>query len=252
MNANNNYPARSHSLPIDALAGVNLDLNDQHAGLEFNTPYRCFSSAVLNGGAVWANQYLNLKVAKDVDVTDETPADSLEHYAHVLGHTGVTVGMMTAASIKSARWVCKACEGVDYAVLLTTGLSNARRVGDRADVNTHSPDHSLSKRAPTPGTINIAVVVNAKLSDAALLEIFMLVTEAKVAAVMECNVLSPISHSLATGTGTDSLAAFSSDRGCAVHYVGKHTLLGESIGRTVVDALKSSIQEYNQDSGDHA
>lgn len=252
MNTGNTHnPTHARSVAIDTLPGVHMDLSDQHAALSFETPYRAFSSAVLNGGAVWAHHFVNLKVAKDASST-EAPELSLQNYALALEHTGLTVGMMTAASLQSARWVCRTCQGVDYAVLLTSGLSNARRVGDSADVTTHSFSRHSNAYTPIPGTINIAVAVNAELSDAALLEIFMLATEAKVAAVMECHVHSPVSNKLATGTGTDSLAVFSSNHGPAVRYAGKHTLLGECIGATLVQALKDSIQDYQPAGVDNA
>ena len=216
---------------IDAMAGVTAVFSDQHAFLDFEFEYRAFSSAVLNGGATWARHFANLKVAKEVKEPLEQPSVSIQSCANSTGREGTVVGMMTAASMQSLRWACIECRGIEYAVLLTSGLDNARRVGDSVDVDTHASEH------PTPGTINIAVVVNAELSDAALMEIFMLVTEAKVAALAECGVLSPVSSKLATGTGTDSLAVFSSNRGLSVSYAGKHTLLGASIGNFVVEVL---------------
>jgi adenosylcobinamide amidohydrolase len=126
-------------------------------------------------------------------------------------------------------------QGVDVAVLVTSGLSNARRVGDLAEYR------QMSAAPEKAGTINIIVLTSACLTDAAMVEVLMMVTEAKSAVLQEAGVLSPVSRKIATGTGTDSVAVVSG-KGCEqVNFAGKHVLFGEVLGRLVVQALSSAV-----------
>ena len=112
----------------------------------------------------------------------------------------------------------------------------ALRVGDRASVN--------STRA---GTVNLIVVVNRSLTGAAMVEAVQIAAEARVLAVLEAGIKSVRSGAPATGTGTDCIAIAAPLRATlrgmrAERYCGKHTLLGELIGRAVLDACARAIR----------
>jgi len=143
--------------------------------------------------------------------------------------------MMTAASMDSLRVEKETVQGVELVVLATTGLSNPRRVGDRAEYR------KISTQSQRPGTINIIVITSAILTDAAMVEALLIVTEAKAAALQDAVIKSPISNKIATGTGTDSVAIASGHGPEMVSYCGKHVLFGEKLGRMVNSAVTSSI-----------
>ncbi len=207
---------------------------EEHVHLAFSSPQRVISSAILNGGLVYADHIVNRKVAKDASYS-EPPEINLLNYISTNGWESNVVGMMTAAPMESLC-IEKACiDGVELAVLVTTGLDNARRVGDRADVQ------DLLKISEEVGTINLILVCSAKLTEAAMIEAVMIVTEAKVAALQELKVLSPVSGGLATGTGTDAIAVVSGNGLGEIAFCGKHVLLGEWIGRLVIKAVTNSI-----------
>ena len=153
-------------------AYTRLHHNHRHVQLNFACPQRVLSSAILNGGLCQASHILNLKVPKTLN-TDEAPAASLRNYAHAQGWQGNVVGMMTAASMKSLRIERANIDGVDIAVLVTTGLDNARRAGDRAEVR------ELLATPEQVGTINLILICSAHLTDAAMVEAMMVATEAK-------------------------------------------------------------------------
>lgn len=219
-----------------------LQHNDDHVHIAFSSPQRVMSSAILNGGLVHADHILNRKVPKTAPKTVpkdssacEAPDISLRRYADSQGWQGKVVGMMTAA-LMSSLCIEHACiEGVDVTVLVTTGMNNARRAGDTADVQT------LLGVTEEVGTINLILICSARLTDAAMLEAVMLATEAKAAALQEANVLSPVSGLLATGTGTDAIAVVSGDGPEQIAFCGKHVLLGEVIGRLVIAAVTKSL-----------
>ncbi len=142
--------------------------------------------------------------------------------------------MMTAASMNTFEIKKEFIDRTEILILVTAGLSNARRVGDKADYNNDA------------GTINIIMYTSAILTEAAMIEAVMIITEAKTAAIEELKIISPISGKLATGTGTDSVAVISGYGPEKYEFCGKHVLLGEIIGKNVLDAVKRSIKKSNK------
>jgi len=192
------------------------------------------SSAILNGGLIKADHIVNRKVPQNSS-SCEAPDRSLLDYANTQGWQGNVVGMMTAASMNSLCIKQAYVEGVDITVLVTTGINNARRAGDKADIQ------DLLGITEEVGTINLILICSARLSDAAMLEAVMVATEGKAAALQDADVLSPVSRRLATGTGTDAIAVVSGDGPQEIAFCGKHVLLGEWIGRLVIAAITSSL-----------
>jgi len=211
-----------------------LQHNVDHIHVAFSSPQRVMSSAILNGGLIKADHIVNLKVPQDSS-SCEAPDKSLRDYAKTQGWEGNVIGMMTAASMNSLCIEQTCVEGVDLTVLVTTGINNARRAGDKADVQ------ELLGMPEEAGTINLILICSARLTDAAMLEAVMVATEGKAAALQEANVLSPISRRVATGTGTDAIAVVSGDGPQKIEFCGKHLLLGEWIGRLVIAAITRSF-----------
>lgn len=211
-----------------------LEQTANHIHLAFNTPRQILSSAVLNGGMVEASHIVNLKVPKHASAS-ELPEYTLSKYCEQANWHGRHVGMMTAASMDSLRMVQESIQGIDLIVLVTSGLSNPRRAGDHAE-------HRLMAAQSEPiGTINIIVLTSALLTDAAMVEALLIITEAKAAVLEDAGIFSPVSNKIATGTGTDSVAMVNGQGPHTVRYCGKHVLFGEVLGRMVSEAVASSI-----------
>ncbi len=128
--------------------------------------------------------------------------------------------MMTGAQMKKAASTTEKRGDMIVTAWCTAGCSNALRVGDPASVETTAP-----------GTINLIVLINRALSGVAMVEAIQIATEARVAAVLAARVKSVLSGKPATGTGTDCIVVAALDNGPAHSYCGKHTRLGELIGR---------------------
>ena len=226
-------------MAVELIRQAYLEHTQNHIHIEFSQPHQIMSSAVLNGGFVSADHLVNMKVPKHSSdkkgTASELPALTLSNYCLDAGWQGTSVGMMTAASMKSFRMAKVTEQGVELVVLVTSGLSNARRVGDRAECRTMAED---SKEV---GTINIIFLTSAKLTDAASVEAVLVITEAKAAALQDAKIMSPISNEIATGTGTDSVAVVSGHGPEVIKYCGKHVLFGEILGRLVMDTVGSSI-----------
>ena len=217
---------------------ISLVHTANHIHIEFDEPYRITSSAVLNGGFVEARHIVNLKVDKHSESqpkTHELPTVTLSKYCEKQNWQGTAVGMMTAASMDSLRITREAVEDIDIIVLVTSGISNPRRAGDRAEYR------EISAAMTKAGTINTICLTSAKLSQSAMVETIVVATEAKSAALQKLGVMSPISNELATGTGTDAIAIASGQGPIEIAYCGKHVLLGEILARLVIEAVTSSI-----------
>jgi adenosylcobinamide amidohydrolase len=230
----------AHEASIDStlMAGVTVSCSGNLVHVRFSQPHRALSSAVLNGGFCYSSDFLNLKVASHSPEVMEDPAVSLQRLSEQLHCQGPAVGMMTAASLASLRIMREEIAGETLAVLVTTGLENARRAGDLAE------HRSLDVVPIERGTINLAIVTSAQVADAALVEMVAIATEAKVAVLHELAITSPVSGRLATGTGTDAIAVFSGHGAGRARFAGKHTLLGERLAVLVMQALRSSVN-YN-------
>jgi len=212
-----------------------LEHTKNHIHIELSIPHQVVSSAVLNGGMVQANHIVNMKVPKDGPGT-ESPELTLSKYCADSGWSGTAVGMMTAASMDSFRMIKKSEQGIEIVVLVTSGLSNPRRVGDYAEYR------RMASHCKQVGTINIIVITSASLTGSAIIEALLITAEAKSAALQEAGIMSPVSNKLATGTGTDSVAVVSGPGPGDVKYCGKHVLFGELLGSSVLDTVSSSIQ----------
>lgn len=111
----------------------------------------------------------------------------------------------------------------------TVGFSNAERVG-----------HRLDRTDKDWGTINVALRLNAGLTQAALLETLSIAVQARTAAVMDAQV--PLLSGRATGTGTDCVAVASAEGD--IPYAGLHTEIGEATGSAVYTAVLEGARDW--------
>lgn len=257
--------------------------------IRFSSPFQIQSSSVFNGGYQHFERFINLKVSDQCIVGKTTPQQVFQEYVdqtHTLleeTNTGSknidgVIGMMTAASMKSCRIVSQTlCDDhqntIKLLVMATSGIGNLRAAGDKAEYrylysavhqqaenasespSSQSPlaNHAIPAKPAMPvklGTINLFIACDKVLSPAAQTEAIMLATEAKVLALHNLNLQSPISEKMATGTGTDAVAVacphpLTAVSSPIIDFVGKHTLLGEQLGQMVITAVSDSIQKYN-------
>lgn len=211
-------------------AGVEVCKTDRHVCLSWNGVRPCLSSAPHNGGYCLANRIVNLRV--DGSEAIQSPEQSLQHYADDQGWGGMTVGLMTAAPMRSLRHQSDEYAGESLALWVTCGLDNARRAGDPADWT--------GEALPPPGTINTVFATSLNLSPATMAELLMVLTEAKCAVLQEAGITSPVSGGIATGTGTDATVIVSG-YGRSERWAGKHTLLGERAAKLMMSALGDSM-----------
>jgi adenosylcobinamide amidohydrolase len=263
--------------PMALFAGCEGYISSQSVDLQFSSPFQILSSSVLNGGYTLSQRYVNLRVGAECIVGNTTPKQVFRQYLNdcTLLHTvssneETLVGMMTAASMKSCRVISHTITDDDnneasLFVMVTSGIGNLRAAGDEAEYrylysavhdDVLAEDTSNNAMPSDIGTINIFVACSKMLSPAAQAEAIMLVTEAKVLALSLLQLTSPQSSQLATGTGTDAVAIAcphsnqatseptSKNKRSVIDFVGKHTVLGEHLGRMVTTAVQDSVRQY--------
>jgi adenosylcobinamide hydrolase len=202
--------------------------------VSFPARARVLSWAVLNGGFCHADHIINHHVSGDDRWFCAEPERWLEESASRLGLQGTVVGMATAVEMKNPVEVSLCGGGNSVTCFATVGCGNALTVGDPASV-------AIEQTAPSPlHTINMILAIHTGLRDEALVEAIQIATEGRVRALYETGIRSSLSDLAATGTGTDCIAVVSlgaeRERHC-----GKHTELGELIGRTAYTAVRKGI-----------
>ena len=97
-----------------------------------------------------------------------------------------------------------------------------------------------------PGTVNILILTNARLTDGAMARAIITATEAKTAAFEDLKVPSTYTKDAqATGTGTDSMIVVSGTSGPEVTYTGGHSRIGDLMGKAVHEAVMEALEKQN-------
>lgn len=155
----------------------------------------------------------------------------------------------TAANMRYAIIRRAGFRDLEVVAVCTGGVeTNAGRAGDPASVyETNGVFEKVGKYEPVEhGTINTLLLISRELTPGAMVRSVMTATEAKTAALQELAVNSRYSDGLATGTGTDQIGvAARLDTGTPLTGAGKHSILGELIGRTVHDAVHETLALQN-------
>ncbi len=147
--------------------------------------------------------------------------------------------MSTAADMDNLAVVTRRHGPLTVTVLATAGAkSNAIRTGVDAGAYIEGEEPA--------GTINIMVLANIELSDAALARALITITEGKTAALEDLRVPSSYTKDVqATGTGTDSIIVVSGTAAPRATYTGGHSRIGELIGKATYAAVVEALGKQN-------
>ncbi|MFI6731523.1 adenosylcobinamide amidohydrolase [Nonomuraea sp. NPDC050451] len=188
---------------------------------EFGPGWRMISSALLGGGIGLREWVLNAQV-----VAGYSRMDPVDHLLS-LGPEGDGVGMLTAASVD--RCVQASDGGVEaYA---TVGL----RVPTWAAAPEGSADPELAPMRV--GTVNIVTVLPVAMTDAALVNAVMTVTEAKSQALIEAGFPC-------TGTASDAVCVAVPADGPAELFGGPRSEWGARAARAVHAAVRQGAESW--------
>ena len=112
----------------------------------------------------------------------------------VENRTEQTIGLLTAANMKSMSISSRNAMNVNVDVIVTAGLSNSRCVGAEADYfvicdqnnkdDDTSSNNNETSTAPPQGTINTIIIIDTPLTQAAQVEAYAIAIESKCSACM--------------------------------------------------------------------
>ncbi|GAA1789073.1 adenosylcobinamide amidohydrolase [Luedemannella flava] len=179
----------------------------------FDAPMRVISSGPLGGGLGERWWIINATVSRTYSRMD--PERHLGELADGLGLRGPGAGLLTAVDVDAATSANDA--GAD--VVATVGLGHPTWAA--------APDGDLRHGI---GTINIVATVPVPLTDAALVNAAITMTEAKVQALWEYGVA-------ATGTASDAVVVACPTDGPAEPFGGPRSLWGARLARATHAAV---------------
>jgi adenosylcobinamide hydrolase len=200
---------------------VNVNIFREALIVDFDGERRVLSCAVLGGGLGTARSWLNVTVPSDYSRLD--PADDLAQRAVEIGLPVPVVGMLTAVDVRAHEH---------------TGHGTAQALA------TVGVGHPLAAAGPRPravpgaGTINLLVVVEEPLDDAALAGAAQTAIEAKAQALADAGIRARNAAGFATGTATDAFC-IAARPGGGVPFAGPATRVGADIARAVFAAVRA-------------
>nr|WP_237391817.1 adenosylcobinamide amidohydrolase [Paenibacillus dendrobii] len=213
--------------------GLVLKQGERHLLLQLPSMVEAMGSAVHGGGVTRLRRMTNIYVDRFYDCSDPV-RDVIEWLREWRYPIDTTAGLLTAVQLRHASVMEEKNEEAAVFCCVTAGTSNAARAGSE---RTTFP-------AYTPGTVNIMLLIDAKLTQAAMLNAIMTAVEAKAAALADLNVRDAENGLVATGTTSDAMilgVSQSAARQVEHQYAGTATDLGGMIGRTVYGAVKEGL-----------
>ncbi len=182
---------------------------------------RALSSAVLGGGIGPARAWLNVTVPGNYARVD--PAADLAARAAGLELPQPVVGMLTAADVRAHQRAVRGAATAFATVGVRHGLAAAA---------------SRPRSVPAVGTINLLVVVDEPLEDAALAGAAQTAVEAKAQALAAVGVRAINADGPATGTATDAFCIAALPGG-GVPFAGPATRVGAEVAGAVFTAVSA-------------
>jgi len=234
---------KSRSLAIDlpyvkavqVIEGTHNDFPTQPLLIDFFEPMVCLNSleGSISGVTTAGNHYSSPPLWKRSHrVTIE---DLKREVCTIAGRDPSTCSFLyTGARMDSLAVGKTEYKDMRVFALATAGVKgNAMRVG--VDEGVHYE----------PGTINIVILTNMRLTARARTRAIISATEAKSAVLQDLDIHSTYSPRYqATGTGTDEVLVVEG-RGPTIECTGGHCKMGELISKAVYQAVKESISLQN-------
>jgi adenosylcobinamide hydrolase len=231
--------------PVSLASGETVERTDDAVVIRFHGRRNVLSTSWMNGGyredleAVF-NHQISLEACDTCHAGNGSVQQYLEGVARDLGLDPETVtGLITRAEMKNTASIAESFRDVTVRAIVTAGIDkNGGRAGDPASFCENG-----DSAGPVGGTINTIILINANLPEYAMTRAVMTATEAKVAALQQLMARSIYSTGIATGSGTDMIVIVA-DPGSSRHFsnTGKHSKLGELIGRAVIRATAVALE----------
>lgn len=215
------------------IKGINGKIHDEFLLIKSDIPLISISSAVLNGGFKEVKSIINYYVEKTYNHAD--PVGDLKKIVNELKlKEEKCAGFLTAVKMKDAAWKSKMADKFTITVIITGGVSNSMTAGVTQNIITQQP-----------GTVNVFVIIDGNLDISAHINTFSVITEAKVAGLIDLDIRGKNGFDIATGTSTDSILVACTGRGEVIPCSGTATDLGKNLSELVREMVKKSVMRYH-------
>lgn len=185
-------------------------------------PMLAVASSPLGGGMGLRSWVINVQVPHSYGRFDIE--DHLQEVAAELGLKGAGVGFLTAATVR--RW--------------TSDTDDAVRVDSTVGIGVPTWAAADDEEAPLVGTINVVARLPRRLSDAALVNAVVTVTEAKTQALLHEEVPG-------TGTASDAVCILCPSEGRPDPFGGPRSALGAPLARATHRAVLDGTRGFRQE-----
>jgi adenosylcobinamide hydrolase len=192
-------------------------------------PVLAIASGPLGGGLGLRHWVVNAQVRSTY--SRQNSDQHLASIAAELRLDGPGVGMLTAADVEAVQSASEA--GVTAAATVGLGVTTLAALPEQC---AGQPDRGIAGPA-APGTINIVALMPRRLTEAALVNAVITVTEAKTQAVMDAGVR-------ATGTATDAVSVVCPADGHAEPFGGPRSTLGAPLARVVHQTVRAGAAAW--------
>ncbi len=217
------------------IPNLNIYIEEKDIVIISEKNLECLSNAAINGGRVKSNSIVNHHVSLKFNHTNLE--DVLNPVRERFNLSKTMIGLLTAVEMADAILINEKVDNIDFTIILTAGLTNTS--GPKIYISDVLEESDTSPYEP--GTINIILLINCKLTEHAIVNLFITITEAKTLLLNKLNVRTK-DGSLATGTSTDTIVVGFTDVGKLVEWSGYATKFGQSIGQNVFKALSKALK----------
>lgn len=212
---------------------LTLTRYERHLLLHSEQRLDSLSSSIHGGGVGRIDRVANIFVDWEYDCSH--PEKDVEKLFHEWNYPlESTAGLLTAVRLPYAAVMEEQGEDASLFCCTTAGISNGARAGSE---RTTFPAYQ-------PGTINIMLMIDAKMTQAAMVNAIITAVEAKAAALADLGIRDVENGLIATGTTTDAIVlgvSQSHTYEIQHRYCGTATDLGAAIGRVVYGTVKESL-----------
>lgn len=213
---------------IQLFPTVKVVIDAQSVKITTSAPWHALSSALLGSGFTDFCSLFIYHVHKDYDHPE--PWRHLQDIALTEQLTPPTIGLLTAASLERAQVITLSEGELQVSAVVTAGVSNATSAG-----------LTPPARLTPANTINIVMLVNHALSQAAMVNAVITVTEAKTDTLNRLGIKTPQGE-IASGTSTDTVVIAHNGAGEPFPYAGPATVAGWLMAKAVRLALPKGLR----------
>jgi len=213
----------------------NIKIFNDKKNIIIKSKYRleCLSNASINGGRVKIKNIVNHHVPLNFKSNNLQKELKFVKIKYKLSNS--TVGLFTAVNINDAVNLNNNIDDINYTIIITAGIGNA------SIPLINNIENKIEKFFKyKPGTINTILLINGKLSEHALVNLFIVITEIKTY-FFNCSNIKTKHGLSATGTSTDTIVIAYTNKGGLIEWAGPATKFGGSIGNDIFLLLQKTI-----------